>query len=439
MTDALVTIEKLVHGGDGLAHLPNGQVVFVPGVLPGERVRIRVFQKLGDYSLAYPFEIIDPSPERVDPKCPYFPKCGGCQWQHISYEAQIRFKLDIFKETIFRIGGITPDLVEDIVPSPKPLGYRHRLQFHVHQETGALGFLKRRSHDLVPIRSCALATKEINQILGSLPDIPAWKRIHPFVKRVNIGTSLVDARVTILFWTKVVPKKDDLAEIIEALPIIKAIFYWTRGPNPVGPFPPEVSDGGVRFFSVPKEILGLRADMVFQATPGVFVQNNWEINLRLISLVKELANTTIDEKVLDLHCGIGNFLLPLIVNARRGYGVDADHRAINDALKNAQRWGIKNVKFSVISDTEALLECIKLGEVYPVVILDPPRGGCKELVRFLPDIAIDRLIYVSCDPPTLARDLKLLIRQGYVLKKIKAFDMFPQTFHLESVTLLTRT
>ena len=439
MPEVLVTIEKLIHGGDGLARLPDGQVVFVSGVLPGEEVRVKIVQRLGDYALAHPVEVVSPSPERREPVCPYFPKCGGCQWQHISYEAQVRFKLDIFKETIFRIAEITSGLVEDIAPSPKPLGYRHKLQFHVHQETGTLGFLKRRSHHLVPIRYCFLATPEINQVLKSLPDIPAWKRIHPLVKRVNIGTSFIDRRVTLLFWTKVAPKKDDLAEIIQALPIVKAVFYWTRGPGPLGPYPSEARDGGARFFPVPKEVSGLLEDTVLQAAPGVFVQNNWRINLSLISLVKELASVRIEEEVLDLHCGMGNFLLPLAVNARGGRGIDTDHRAINDALRNAERWGIKNVKFEVISATEALLGCIKQGEVYPIVILDPPRGGCKELVRFLPDVAIDRIIYVSCDPPTLARDLKLLIRQGYIVKKIKVLDMFPQTFHLESATLLVRS
>ena len=437
MSRARVIIEKLIHGGDGLAHLPDGQVVFVSNVIPGEEVEIEVFQRLGDYALARPIKIIKPALERIEPNCPYFPECGGCQWQHISYKAQVRFKLEVFKETLARVGGVEPDLVEGVVPSPKAFGYRHRLQFHVHQETGALGFLKRRSHELVPLRSCALATPEINQVLKVLPDLPAWKRIHPYIKRVNLGTSLLEGRVTMLFWTKLAPREEDLYEILEALPVLKAVFYWVRGRDPIGPFP-KLKDQGARFFPVPKEINGLGRDLVFQARPGVFVQNNWEINLALISLVKELAAPK-GEEVLDLHCGMGNFLLPLVVKAKAGLGVDTDHRAIEDGLKNVEHWGLSNVRLEVLSAVEALLECLKHGEPYPIVLLDPPRGGCKELVRFLPDIAIDRLIYVSCDPPTLARDLKLLIRQGYAVKRIKAFDMFPQTFHLESVTLLVRT
>ncbi len=436
--DSVVRIEKLVHGGDGLAHLPDGQVVFVSGVLPGEEVRINVFQRLGDYALAHPVEILTPAPERREPVCPYFPECGGCQWQHMAYEAQTRFKLETFRETLARLGEIDPELIEGIVPSPKPLGYRHRLQFHVHQETGALGFLKRRSHDLVPLRSCALATPEINQVLSVLPDLPAWKRLHPYVKRVNLGTSLTEGLVTMLIWIKVAPRVEDLEEILSALPVLKAIYYWVRGREPKGPFPKDAPDKGARFFPVSKEVSGLTKETVFQAAPGVFVQNNWDINLELIRYVRALAQSGSDEEVLDLHCGMGNFLLPLATGAKAGLGVDTDHRAISDGQANANRWGLSNVRFEVLSAVEALLECLKMGEPYPVVLLDPPRGGCKELVRFLPDIAIDRLIYVSCDPPTLARDLKLLVRQGYEVKRIKAFDMFPQTFHLESATLLTR-
>ncbi len=436
MTKSVVTIEKLVHGGEGLARLPNGQVVFVPVTIPGEKVEIEIYQQLGDYALGRVLKVVEPSERRVPPPCVHFPRCGGCQLQHLSYEAQIEEKLSVFKETLERTGGIPSDLVEGIEPSPKAFGYRHRLQFHVHHETGALGFLKRRSHDLVPIRHCLLATAEINQVLEKLPEIPAWKRLHPYVTRVNLGTSLVEGKVSMLFWTKVPPRREDLNEILEALPVLKAIYYWVRGRDPVGPFPQEAPHRGRRLFPVPREISGLEKDVYFYALPGVFVQANWEINLRLIAYVKEKAGLTGEEEVLDLHCGMGNFLLPLGACAHQGYGVDTDHRAIADARYNLKVWGLSGIRVEVLSALEALMELFKNGESYPVVILDPPRGGCKELVRFLPEVATDRLIYVSCDPPTLARDLRLLQDRGFLLETIKAFDMFPQTYHLESVTLL---
>ncbi len=440
MNSLCVTIEKLVYGGDGLARLPDGQIAFVPQVLPGEQVRIQIVQKFGDYVWARPVEILSPAQKRQEPPCSYYPACGGCQWQHIAYPAQLEFKLQIFKETLSRLAGLGTVPIEGVHPSPRPLGYRHRLQFHVHSATGALGFLKRRSHDLVPLRSCALATPEINQVMSVLPDLPAWKRLHPYVKRLNLGTSLAEGLVTMLLWIKVEPRKEDLWEIFEALPVLKAIFYWVRGRFPIGPIPEEAPDNGVRLFPVPPNISGQKEEVFFQAAPGVFVQNNWEINLSLIEYVRKIAGLSPGEEVLDLHCGMGNFLLPLSLLARGGKGVDTDPRAIKDARANVERWGLegKQVHFEVFSAMEALLECLKLGEVYPLVLLDPPRGGCKELLRFLPDIAIDRLLYVSCDPPALARDLKILIKQGFCVECIKVFDMFPQTYHSESVVLLRR-
>ncbi|NPB09904.1 MAG: class I SAM-dependent RNA methyltransferase, partial [Thermodesulfobacteria bacterium] len=271
-----------------------------------------------------------------------------------------------------------------------------------------------------------------------LPEIPAWKRLHPYVTRVNLGTSLVEGKVTMLFWTRVPARAEDLEEILEALPVLKAIYYWVRGREPVGPFPKDAPHRGRRLFPVPQEVSGLGRETLFYALPGVFVQANWEINLRLISYVREIARLSGEEEVLDLHCGMGNFLLPLGTKALGGLGVDTDHRAIGDARYNLKAWGLKNLRVEVMSALEALMELFKNAETFPVVLLDPPRGGCKELIRFLPDIATDRLVYVSCDPPTLARDLRLLRERGFEIESIRAFDMFPQTYHLESATLLVR-
>jgi len=242
-------------------------VVFVPETIPGEKVEIELVKSLGDYAFGRVVRLIDPSPHRVAPPCPYFGRCGGCQLQHLSYEAQVREKLSVFKETLKRVGEISVPILS-LEPSPKAMGYRHRLQFHVHQETGALGFLKRRSHDLVPIRTCLLATEEINQVLSVLPDVPAWKRIHPYVTRVNLGTSLAEGKVTLLFWTRVSPRPEDLEEILASVPVIKAIYYWVRGKDPKGPFPPEAPHRGRRLFPVPASVSGLSKELFFYVSPG---------------------------------------------------------------------------------------------------------------------------------------------------------------------------
>ncbi|WP_022852690.1 23S rRNA (uracil(1939)-C(5))-methyltransferase RlmD [Thermodesulfatator atlanticus] len=439
MRTKIFTIEKLVHGGEGLARLDNGQVVFVPDVIPGEKVKVKITQQMGDYALGKVIEILEPSPERKKPLCPYFAACGGCQLQHLPYKRQLEEKFAIFCETLERTGKLpAKELVTEIIPSPKEFHYRNRLNFHVHQEKGALGFLKRRSHDLVPVKRCLLARDEINEVVERLPEIPAWRRLHPYVKRVNLGLCLAERKVLMLFWTKVAPRKEDLAEIFEAIPALKAIFYWIRGRAPVGPYPPEAPHKGRRKMPVPSEIAGTEEDVFFYASAGVFVQANWEINLMMIDYLKKLASPSATEEILDVHCGIGNFLLPLAGKAKTGEGVDTDFRAIQDGKENAEIWGLSSVSFRVSSAIEALIDLFKEARTFPTVILDPPRGGCKEILRFLPDIAIDKLIYVSCDPPTLARDLRILIDLGFEVVSVKAFDMFPQTYHLESVSFLKR-
>ncbi|AEH44549.1 RNA methyltransferase, TrmA family [Thermodesulfatator indicus DSM 15286] len=438
--EAVVVIEKLIHGGEGLARLPDGQVVFVSDVIPGEKVHIKITQRLGDYSLARPLEILEPDPQRRKPICPYFSSCGGCQFQHLPYTRQLEEKLSIFCETLERTGKLpAKELVSGIVPSPREFFYRNRLQFHVHQETGALGFLKRRSHDLVPVRECALAAPEINEVIKKLPDIPAWKRLHPYVKRVNLALSLAERKVVLLFWSQLAPREEDLAEIYEELSVLKAIYYWIRGRNPVGPFPKDAKDRGRRRMPIPKQIAGTEKDVFFWASPGVFVQANWEINLNIMAYLKEILPLASGQEILDVHCGIGNFLLPLATGTNCGEGVDTDHRAIADAQENASLWGLSQVTFEVYSAIEALINYFKEARSFPLALLDPPRGGCKEILRFLPDVVSEKLVYISCDPPTLARDLKILQKLGFKILSVKAFDMFPQTFHLESVTLLEKT
>ncbi len=431
-----IKIEKLVYGGDGLGHLADGRVVFVPDTLPEEEIEIRIKRLEGDYALGEVKEILHSSEWRISPACEYLPHCGGCQWQHISYEGQLRLKEEILKETLARIAGLSPNLVRKIVPSPETFSYRHKLQFHVQAETGALGFLKRRSHRLVPIKRCLLAREEINDVLKTLSLSRAWMRLAQVAKRVDLAVSPLEGRVVFLVWLKLRPNLETIKEFLAEVPKIKAFFYWLRGPAPEGPFPSEASWQGRRVFPIPKDLLGLERDQVFLAAPKVFTQANWSVNLRLIDYVLSLAQ---GENALDLHCGMGNFIIPLATRVKRALGVDLDDRAIDDALENRRLWGLDNLQFERLSAAECLWKLTKEAERFDTVLLDPPRSGCKEVVRFLPEVAPEKIIYISCDPPTLARDLRLLQEVGYQVSHVKPFDMFPQTFHLETVTLLRRT
>ncbi|QER42459.1 23S rRNA (uracil(1939)-C(5))-methyltransferase RlmD [Thermodesulfobacterium sp. TA1] len=428
--EKVVRIEKVVFGGEGLGRLPDGKVLFVPYSLPGELVKVKIVKDFGDYAEADLIDLLEPSPERRDPLCPYYGVCGGCQFQHAVYQAQLNLKKTILYETFARAGWKEEVPLEGVVPSPKEFFYRNRLRLHVEAESLKMGFVKRKSHEVLRIERCLLAEEVLNQVLLSLYQTPSWLRLSTYSKRIKIESSPLDGKATLIFWTAFRPNKQDLEEL-SSLPQLKASFYWMKGRHPEGPFPEDASFGGRRLFQGPEQL-------VYYVQPGVFVQTNWGINLAIIETIKSWGLDC--ETVLDLHCGMGNFVLALLSEGiTKALGVDTDLRAIEDGLYTAERNGINGrLDLRQMSSTEALYQAIKQGEEFDLMVLDPPRGGCKEILRFLPEVNRKYLVYVSCDAPTLARDLKILKDLGYVLKKVYLFDMFPQTYHFEVLSLLEK-
>ena len=428
--EKVVRIEKVVFGGEGLGRLPDGKVLFVPYSLPGELVKVKIVKDFGDYAEADLIDLLEPSPERRDPLCPYYGVCGGCQFQHAVYQAQLNLKKTILYETFARAGWKEEVPLEGVVPSPKEFFYRNRLRLHVEAESLKMGFVKRKSHEVLRIERCLLAEEVLNQVLLSLYQTPSWLRLSTYSKRIKIESSPLDGKATLIFWTAFRPNKQDLEEL-SSLPQLKASFYWMKGRHPEGPFPEDASFGGRRLFQGPEQL-------VYYVQPGVFVQTNWGITLAIIETIKSWGLDC--ETVLDLHCGMGNFVLALLSEGiTKALGVDTDLRAIEDGLYTAERNGINGrLDLRQMSSTEALYQAIKQGEEFDLMVLDPPRGGCKEILRFLPEVNRKYLVYVSCDAPTLARDLKILKDLGYVLKKVYLFDMFPQTYHFEVLSLLEK-
>ncbi|MBX6424003.1 class I SAM-dependent RNA methyltransferase [Thermosulfurimonas sp. F29] len=432
-----VEIERIVYGGEGLARLPDGRVAFVPWVAPGEEVEVRVLREHRDYVEAEPVRILSPSPDRVEPVCPRYGTCGGCQLQHLRYEAQIRIKEEMLREILRRQGGLSGDLVETVVPSPREFRYRNRLRFHVEPGTGGLGFVRRKSHDLVLTRECLLGDEALSRVLSAFVESDAWRRLQAFAKRVKLELSPAEGLVTILFWITVEPPAGDVEALSRELPGVKSVFYWVRGPRPRGPFPKDAPHGGRRLFPVPETIFPEADSPLYYVRPGVFTQANWEINLRIMEVLRPYAREV--DRVLDLHSGMGNFLFPLAALVREALGVDTDPGAIEDGRYTAERLGLADrVRLERTTATEALIETWKAAETYPLVVLDPPRGGCRELMRYLPEVATRRILYISCDPPTLARDLRLLLQAGYEVERVIGFDMFPQTYHLEALAVLRK-
>ncbi len=433
----LVTIEKLVQGGHGLCRLPGGMKAFVPGTLPGEKARIELTERRRDYAFGTLVELVSPSPHRMTPECPYYGACGGCQLQHVSYAQEILLKGEMFMDAMRRVDGLDSCEVSPVVPSPLALSYRHRLKFNVDSSTGLLGFLRQATHELVPLERCLLAGEGINSVLSALPDLPAWKRVAPAVDSVTIGLSPLDELSTLFVKATRPIALKDLRAVASEAESVKSVFVKPPRGRAKGPYPADALEGGRRLFPLPFPAMETdAAGKRIEATPGVFVQNNWEINRMLVERVARAAGMGPSMRVLDLHCGIGNFLLSL-GRAKEAVGVDADERALEDAARNARALGI-SVTLLNKTDMEAAVQLVEEARTYDTVILDPPRGGCRGVLPYLRDLVMQRLLYISCDPPTLARDIRILQSLGFVLKELHCFDMFPRTFHMEALALLEK-
>ena len=427
----VIRVEKLVFGGNGLARLPDGKIVFIPYVLPEEILQIKVKKDYGDYVEAEAEKILEVSPHRREAPCNYYGICGGCQLQHIVYPFQIEIKKEMLFDVFKRLGWKEEIPLEKVVPSPKEFHYRNRLRFHVENENFKMGFVKRKTHEVLKIEKCLLGEEILNKVLSQLYETPSWIKISHYSKRVKIETSPEENKTTLIFWTALKPQKEDLERILK-IKELKAIFYWMKGRRPDGPFPEDSSHGGRRVFK--------NIDKIFYyIQPGVFVQANWEINCAIMETLRSWNISF--EKVLDLHAGMGNFLFSFMFKkeVKKFLGVDTDLRAIEDGLYTAEKAKLNGrLDLRNMSAMEALYEAVKDGEEFDLVLLDPPRGGCKELMRLIPEVAKKYIIYISCDAPTLVRDLLLFKRLNYKLVKLCLFDMFPQTYHFEVVALLEK-
>ncbi len=415
-----IEIEKLTFGGAGLGRA-NGKVVFVKGGLPGETLRIKLTKDKGRFTEACIEEVLRPSQDRTQAPCPVFNECGGCQWQHLKYPSQLRAKEQILRETLERIGGLKGIEIEPIVPSPKEYGYRNRVTLSAWFQGGMyrIGYHEGESRRLVTIQGCPIASVAIDETISRLtnlfssidtPRYPLWK-IHITANNNTIHISLV-------------PSRD-------------------KDPRRLNPLRNLIKESlGMESVSVSgdeeEEFKFIQSGLIFYSTPSAFVQSNEEINERLTETLIDWAYLKGHERVLDLYCGVGNFSLPIAKRAREVVGVDVSAKAVSLAKKGAKADGLINIIFDPSPAEHFIEESLKNGDKYDLIILDPPREGAKEILKGLGQLSPEKIIYASCDPPTLARDLKTLTQIGYRVVKIRPFDMFPQTYHIESLALLLK-
>ncbi len=418
-------IDTLTLGGRGLGR-HAGKAVFVPGTAPGDRVRCRVTRSHSQYAEAALVALLEASPERRSPPCPVYGRCGGCQWQHLPYAVQAEWKQRLFSEQLLRSGVAPSSVLRPLVAAPAEWDYRNRLQFKCRQaEQGYVtGFYRQGSHYVVDVPRCLLAKPSIQACYALLRQTLPKAPQPAAIPQVDISCS----------------DNETVSVLLHGLPEACAdLRGWLPAIARQGGFAAALQCGRKetieRLWGEPGLVMVVDEPPVqLQVGAGGFAQVNPAQNRRLVEAVVAAAALSGSERLLDLYCGVGNFSLPLARRAGAVVGVESYAPAIADAVGNASRHAIDNVSFHAEPAEGAALR----HGAFDTVILDPPRTGAYQVVRDLLDLGPRRIIYVSCDPATLVRDLLPLVHNGYAVSSSQPFDLFPQTWHIESLTVLER-
>jgi len=436
-----VTITGYTAEGLGVARV-EGQVVFVHGGVRGEVCKIRILKVLKNAAFARTEVVLEGSPARREPDCPHYPACGGCDFRHISYPEELEAKRQRVEDALRRIGGVELQ-VEEILGSPQVDGYRNKCQFPV-SPSGKVGFFHRRSHDVVPALDCRLQASQANAAAEAVEaylrefSVPAYdeKTRRGLLRHIYTRTSCRGETVVCLVVNgSALPEEEALVRRIrEACPETVGVVL-NRNQR----------DTNVVLGSAFRTIWGdaVLEDTLCSLTFRLSVPSFYQVNRmqaeQLYEKAVEFAGLTGRETVLDLYCGIGTISLVMAGRAAQVIGVEVVSESVRDAEENARRNGIKNAQFWCGDAGEAAARFSREGLRPQVIVVDPPRKGlCEEAVAAAAAMGPERIVYVSCDPGTLARDVKRFHESGYVPLRCAAVDLFPRTKHVETVVCLGR-
>jgi 23S rRNA (uracil1939-C5)-methyltransferase len=437
----ILTIEKLIYGGDGLARLPDGRVAFVPFVAPGERVEAAILQHKPGFARARLDQVLDPSPSRVSPACPYFYACGGCQYQHIGYPDQLRFKTEILRETLRRIAKVDVESIS--AHASPPWNYRNRTRMRVvPQPAFAIGYNRFASHELLPVRECPISSPLINRVLAAIwalgenPTLSLQNRERQGwgILEIEFFANAEDSELLLEVTLDGRHARRNLRQLVEFASALRAAVPEVAGVVPFAAAPGapgvslDVTEEQRRALGTPALVYRTAAAQ-YQVSAGSFFQTNRHLVDRMVALV---AGGQTGDYAADLYAGVGLFSLPLSQNFREVAAVEPAHFSFHDLRRNSP----SNVAGYRVT-AEEFLAHLPEGTRFGYVVVDPPRGGLGEKVaRALAELQPPRLTYVSCDPATLARDLRLLMPAGFRIEALHLLDVFPQTFHIETVMQL---
>ncbi len=398
-------IDRLAYGGDAVSRLADGRVVFVPYAIPGELVRVQLVEEKARHARARLVEVLEPSPERILPRCRHYTTCGGCHYQHMQYSAQLKAKAAILREQLERIGGVREVPEIESIASPEPWYYRNHIQFHLTPQ-GQLGFQKAHSDQAFAIQECHLPEASLNRLWPQIEIEPAVG-----LERISLRQGLGDDQMIILESST----PESLEFSIEALPvsIIQIDMAWSL-----------VLAGSDHIIM---EVLGRR----FKVSANSFFQVNTQQAANLVQRMLDHISLAEGLTVLDVYSGVGLFSAFLAPKVTRLVGIEISPEACSDFTDNLD-------EFNHVELYEATAEVVLGAKAFKpeVIVMDPPRAGLgAKTVEGILSQGAECLAYISCDPATLARDGKMLIAGGYKLQNLVLIDMFPQTYHIESLSI----
>lgn len=380
-----IDIARIVPRGLGIG-FGKKLTVFVPLTAAGDKVRVRLNEVKGKIAFGEAVEILQPSPDRVNPSCPYFGSCGGCDFQQMSYKKQLEAKMGILVDALHRIGKIDVENAVGMIGSPEPLGYRTRAQWHIDTKKERIGYFKRGSHEVIDVERCPILVPELNETLAELRDTVEWDSFWD--EKVEIEVAAGDGGQVSIYGEELIEPTDE----ISCTAVGEKYFYSARS----------------------------------------FFQGNRFLVERLVETAMPITG---GGKALDLYCGVGLFSLPLARGFGEVTGVEANESAVDLAEKNAGYAGLENISFVREGVDTFVAEGKAAG--YDLILLDPPRSGADiETIRKLATTGTKHISYVSCDPSILARDLRIFVDSGYKIESLMALDLFPQTHHVETVVHL---
>lgn len=437
-------IDRMAAGGDGIARY-EGRAVFVPGGLPGDRMRVRLLPARGGRLEGRVLELLEPSPARVAPPCPYAGRCGGCAWLALDLAAQRRCRVDLVRDALARIGRLEapaeiPVVAVDPPWVPPGLGYRARIEVALGpagpRGRRAVGFRAAGSHEVVDVERCAVARPPVAAAFERLRAVAAAGGVPPPIVEVEIAAGDDAAHVVATARLGRAVSSGEAARLADRLVAAWPGLAGLRLEPPAGAAAPAVERGRASLtVTVPGP--GGRP-LPLEVPAGVFMQANPAVNARLVEAVAQAVAPREGMRLLDLYCGAGNFALPLAAAGAEVLGFETDGRAVEAARRTAARLGISTAAFRQVAVEEGL-SWVQAGPRPDAVVLDPPRAGAgAAVVDRLLAMAPARVAYVSCDPATLARDLARFAAGGYDVAALTVFDMFPQTPHVETLAVLAR-